>query len=96
LPLAHIKRQDKALDNPETKAGLLTVARNVDDAACSAEQKHTDVATEKIHTLGAGAEQRPPHKSRRPSAFDHDKTGGHGPRGGKPTRPHCFISAAER
>ena len=46
-------RFDKALDNPETKAGLLTVARNVDDAACSAEQKHTDVATEKIHTLGA-------------------------------------------
>jgi hypothetical protein len=53
LPLAHIKRQDKALDNPATKAGLLTVARNVDDAACSAEQNHTDLATEKIHTLGA-------------------------------------------
>jgi hypothetical protein len=45
-------RFDKALDNPETKAGLLAVARNVDDAACSAEQKHIDVATEKIHTLG--------------------------------------------
>ena len=45
-------RFDKALDNPETKAGLLSVARNVDDAACSAEQKPIDVATEKIHTLG--------------------------------------------
>src|SRR5262249_20587149 len=46
-------RFDQALDNPETKAGLLSVARNVDDAACSAEQKPIDVATEKIHTLGA-------------------------------------------
>jgi hypothetical protein len=46
-------RFDKALDDPDTKAGLLAVARNVDDAACSAEQKRIDVATEKIHTLGA-------------------------------------------
>jgi hypothetical protein len=46
-------RFDRALDDPETKAGLLTVARNVDDAACSAKQNHTDVVTEKIHTLGA-------------------------------------------
>jgi hypothetical protein len=45
-------RFDKALDNPETKAGLLAVARSVDDAACSAEKKHIDVAMEKIHTLG--------------------------------------------
>ena len=46
-------RFDKSLDNPETKAGLLAVARSVDDAACSAEEKHIDVAIEKIHTLGA-------------------------------------------
>jgi hypothetical protein len=46
-------RFDKALGNPETKAGLLAVARSVDDAACSAEEKHIDVAMEKIHTLGA-------------------------------------------
>jgi hypothetical protein len=52
-------RFDKALDNPETRAGLLAVAVNVDDAACSAEQKHTDMATEKIHTLGAWGEVAP-------------------------------------
>jgi hypothetical protein len=46
-------RFDKALDNPETKAGLLAITRRVDDAACSAEEKHIDVAMEKIHTLGA-------------------------------------------
>src|SRR6516225_5688511 len=46
-------RFDKSLDNPETKAGLLAVARRVEDAACSAEEKHIDVAIEKIHTLGA-------------------------------------------
>jgi hypothetical protein len=45
-------RFDRALDDPETKAGLLTLARNVDDAACSTEQTHTDIVTEKIHTLG--------------------------------------------
>lgn len=52
-------RFDKTLENPETKAGLLAVAHNVDDAACGAEQKHTDVATEKIHTLGAWGEAAP-------------------------------------
>jgi hypothetical protein len=46
-------RFDKAFDNPESKAGLLAVTRRVDDAACSAEEKHIDVAMEKIHTLGA-------------------------------------------
>jgi hypothetical protein len=44
---------DKALDNPETRVGLLTVARAIDDSGCNAEQKHADVTTEKIHTLGA-------------------------------------------
>jgi hypothetical protein len=47
------RRFDKALDNPETKAGLLAVSRTVDSTTCSAEQKHADVTTEKIHTLGA-------------------------------------------
>jgi hypothetical protein len=46
-------RFDKALDDPDTKAGLLAVARTVDNPACSAEQRHADVTTEKIHTLGA-------------------------------------------
>ena len=46
-------RFDKALDNPETKAGLLAVARTIDNPSCSAEQRHADVTTEKIHTLGA-------------------------------------------
>jgi hypothetical protein len=52
-------RFHKALDNPETKAGLLAVARNIDDAPCGAEPKHTDVAAEKIHTLGAWGEATP-------------------------------------
>ncbi|MFY9838163.1 MAG: hypothetical protein WAK55_17175 [Xanthobacteraceae bacterium] len=52
-------RFDKARDNPETKAGLLAIARNVDEATCGAEQKHTDVAIEKIHTLGAWGEAAP-------------------------------------
>ena len=46
-------RFDKALDNPEANAGLLAVARNVSGSAFGTEQKHTDVATEKMHTLGA-------------------------------------------
>ena len=52
-------RFDNALDNPETKAGLLAVARNVEEAVCGAEQKRTDVATEKIQTLGAWGEAAP-------------------------------------
>jgi hypothetical protein len=46
-------RFDKALDNPEDNAGLLAVAHNVSGSAFGTEQKHTDVATEKMHTLGA-------------------------------------------
>jgi hypothetical protein len=46
-------RFDKALDNPEANAGLLAVAHNVSGSAFGTEQKHTDVATEKMHTLGA-------------------------------------------
>jgi hypothetical protein len=57
-------RFDEALHNPETKAGLLAVDRNVDEATCSAEQRHTDVATEKIHTLGAWGEAAPATSTR--------------------------------
>jgi hypothetical protein len=49
---------DKALDDPETNAGLLAVAHNVYGSSFGIEQKHADVATEKVHTLGAGAGRR--------------------------------------
>jgi len=42
----------EALDNPEANAGLIAVAHNVYGSAFGGEQKHTDVATEKMHTLG--------------------------------------------
>jgi hypothetical protein len=45
-------RFDKALADPEAKAGLLAVARDVDDSSSGFEQKHIDLATEKTHTLG--------------------------------------------
>jgi hypothetical protein len=44
---------DKALDNPDAKAGLLAIASNVYSPAVDAEQAKTDVITEKMHTLGA-------------------------------------------
>jgi hypothetical protein len=44
---------DKALDNPDAKAGLLAIASNVYSPAVDAEQAKTDVTTEKMHTLGA-------------------------------------------
>jgi hypothetical protein len=49
-------RFDKALDDPEAKAGLLAVAHNVYGSTFGIEQKHADVATEKMHTLGAWGE----------------------------------------
>jgi hypothetical protein len=49
----------KALDNPEARAGLLAVAHGVSDSAFAAEQKHAEVATEKINTLGAWGEAAP-------------------------------------
>jgi len=49
-------RFTKALDNPDAKAGLLAVAHNVYRPAAIAEQKHTDVVAEKMHTLGAWGE----------------------------------------
>jgi hypothetical protein len=44
---------DKALDNPDAKAGLLAIASNVYSPAVDAEQAKTDVTIEKMHTLGA-------------------------------------------
>ena len=46
-------RFDKALDDPEANAGLLAAAHNVYGSTFGTEQKHADVATEKMHTLGA-------------------------------------------
>jgi hypothetical protein len=46
-------RFDKALDDPEANAGLLAVAHNVYGSTSAIEQKHADVAIEKVHTLGA-------------------------------------------
>ncbi len=51
-------RFDKALDDPEANAGLLAAAHNVYGSTFGTEQKHADVATEKMHTLGAWAGQR--------------------------------------
>jgi len=52
-------RFTKALDDPETKTGLLAVARNVADVSCGVELKHADVAAEKMHTLGTWGEAVP-------------------------------------
>ncbi|HEX9237414.1 MAG TPA: hypothetical protein VF866_01490 [Xanthobacteraceae bacterium] len=46
-------RFDKALDDPEANAGLLAVAHKDYGSTFGIEQKHADVATEKMHTLGA-------------------------------------------
>jgi hypothetical protein len=45
-------RFDKALEDPHACAGLLAVSRNVCDAAFATEQKPTDVAIDKMHTMG--------------------------------------------
>ena len=45
-------RFDKALEDPEANAALLAIARNVYGSP-GGEQKRTDVATEKMHTIGA-------------------------------------------
>ena len=49
---------DKALEDPETNAALLAIARNVYSPA-DTEQKHNDIAAEKMHTIGAWAEAAP-------------------------------------
>jgi hypothetical protein len=51
-------RFDKALEDPEANAALLAIARNVYSSA-GTEQKHTDVAREKMHTIGAWGEAAP-------------------------------------
>jgi len=47
------KQFNKALDNPDAKAGLLAIASNVYSPAVDVEQAKIDVSTEKMHTLGA-------------------------------------------
>src|SRR5262249_47203733 len=49
---------NEALNDPEAKAGLLAVARNIYRPAAGTERKHTDVATEQVHTLGVWGEGR--------------------------------------
>jgi hypothetical protein len=46
-------RFDQAREDPEADAGLLAVAHDGHGSTFDAEQKHADVATEKMHTLGA-------------------------------------------
>ena len=55
------QRFERALDNPDARAGLLAVARNLYAPAAGTGQKPTDVGTEKMYTLGAwgGAVLRP-------------------------------------
>jgi hypothetical protein len=50
------KRFNEALKDADAKAGLLAVARNVYRPANGSERKRTDVATEKVHTLGTWGE----------------------------------------
>lgn len=52
-------RFNRALDNPEASAGLRAVAPNVYAPPSGPEQKHMDVASEKMHTLGAWGEAAP-------------------------------------
>jgi len=44
---------EKALENPDAKAGLLAIAPNVYSPGQDTEQAQIDVAIEKTHTLGA-------------------------------------------
>jgi hypothetical protein len=48
-------RFDKALEDPEANAALVAIARNVYSPPAT-EQRHTDVAAEKMHTIGAWGE----------------------------------------
>ena len=50
------RRFNETLKDPDAKAGLLAVARNVYRPDVGTERKHTDVATEKVHTLGVWGE----------------------------------------
>jgi hypothetical protein len=51
-------RFDKALEEPEINAALLAIAPNVEEPA-QTEQKCTDIAAEKLHTIGAWGEAAP-------------------------------------
>jgi hypothetical protein len=50
------KRFNEALKDPDARAGLLAVARNVYRPANGSERKRTDVATERVYTLGTWGE----------------------------------------
>ncbi len=52
-------RFEKALDDPEGSAGLLAVAGTFTGSVVGTEQKDTDIAAEKIHTLGVWGEAAP-------------------------------------
>jgi hypothetical protein len=52
-------RFNRALDGPEASAGLRAVAPNIYAPPSDPEQKHIDVASEKMHTLGAWGEAAP-------------------------------------
>src|SRR5215471_9096670 len=52
-------RFNRALDNPEASAGLRAVAPNVCASSSSSARRLPDVASEKIHTLGAWGEAAP-------------------------------------
>jgi hypothetical protein len=61
---------ERALEDPEANAALLAIARNVYDSP-GAEQKRADVATEKIHTIGAWGETAQGEQSRELSALSN-------------------------
>jgi hypothetical protein len=61
---------ERALEDPEANAALLAIARNVYDSP-GAEQKRADVATEKIHTIGAWGETAQGGQSRELSALSN-------------------------
>ena len=52
-------RFEEALDNPDSRAGLLAVAHNIRGTPAGTEQKLTDVAQEKMHTLGVWGRRLP-------------------------------------
>jgi hypothetical protein len=49
---------ERALEDPDANAALLSIAHNVYGSP-DAEQKGADIATEKMHTIGAWGEAAP-------------------------------------
>jgi hypothetical protein len=45
-------RFNEALKDPDAKAGLLAIARNVSGSATGTEQEYANITAEKVHTLG--------------------------------------------